>query len=54
MGIGWGSVLWGKGLGLDFVSLALGQECLTVGRHKALVSNVQPNMPILLRFHLLV
>lgn len=30
MGTGGGSVLWGKSyLGPDFVSLALGQECLT-------------------------
>lgn len=54
MGTGGGSVLWGKSyLGPDFVSLALGQECLTVERRKAQVSYVQSKMPNLLRFYLL-
>lgn len=43
----WGICPLGKGLGPDFVSFALGQECLTVERHKAQVSNVQSKMSIL-------
>lgn len=35
-GCWWGICPVGKGLGLDFVRLALGQECLTMERHKAL------------------
>lgn len=54
MGVGGGICPLGKGLGLDFVSLALGQESLTIERHKAKVSNDQSKMPILLRFYLLV
>lgn len=44
----------GRVLGPDFVSFALGQECLTVERRKAQVSYVQSKMPILLRVCLLV
>lgn len=49
----WGICPLGIGLGLDFVSLTLELECLTMESCKAQVSNVQSKM-LILRFCFLV